>query len=251
MNRGARHLVFLFGGSLVAVLFVWGVFGMPKFGSPDHPYRDRSVHAAAQHQTPNVVAAVNFDQRGFDTLGEESIFFASVIGAAALLRPSKQEREERKESGKGLRDVMASTRFAGYVLLPLTLLVGLDVVAHGHITPGGGFQGGVVLATGFHVLYVAGRYETLEKVRPIALFENGEVLGALGFAGLGFAGIAVGGSFLSNIIPFGSWGSFLSAGTVEVLNFAVGVEVACGVIVLLAHFFEQAIKLRDRDQAQL
>lgn len=250
MNRGVRHLVFLFGGGLVAVLFVWGALGMPKFGSSNHPYRDRSVHAAAEHQTPNVVAAVNFDQRGFDTLGEESIFFASVIGAAALLRPSKEEREERQESGGGLRDVMASTRFAGYVLLPLTLLVGLDVVAHGHITPGGGFQGGVVLATGFHVLYVAGRYETLEKVRPVALFENGEVLGALGFAGLGFAGIAISGSFLSNMIPVGGWGSFLSAGTVEVLNFAVGIEVACGVIVLLSHFFEQAIRLRDRGQAQ-
>ncbi len=250
MNRGVRHLVFLFGGGLVAVLFVLGALGMPKFGSSNHPYRDRSVHAAAEHQTPNVVAAVNFDQRGFDTLGEESIFFASVIGAAALLRPSKEEREERQESGGGLRDVMASTRFAGYVLLPLTLLVGLDVVAHGHITPGGGFQGGVVLATGFHVLYVAGRYETLEKVRPVALFENGEVLGALGFAGLGFAGIAISGSFLSNMIPVGGWGSFLSAGTVEVLNFAVGIEVACGVIVLLSHFFEQAIRLRDRGQAQ-
>ena len=250
MNRGARHLVFVFGGALVAVLFVWGVLGMPRFGSSDHPYRDRSVHAAAQHQTPNVVAAVNFDQRGFDTLGEESIFLASVIGAAALLRPSKEEREEHKESGGGLGDVMASTRFAGYVLLPLTLLVGFDVVAHGHITPGGGFQGGVVLATGFHVLYVAGRYETLEKVRPVPVFEAGEVLGALGFAGLGFAGIAISGSFLSNMIPFGSWGSFLSAGTVEVLNFAVGVEVACGVIVLLSHFFEQAIKLRESGQAQ-
>lgn len=250
MTRGARHLVFVLGGALVAVLFVWGVLGMPKFGSADHPYRDRSVHAAAQHETPNVVAAVNFDQRGFDTLGEESIFFASVIGAAALLRPSKEEREERRESGSGVGEVLASTRFAGYVLLPLTLLVGFDVVAHGHITPGGGFQGGVVLATGFHVLYVAGRYEALERVRPVALFENGEVLGALAFAGLGFAGIAISGSFLANVIPFGSWGSFLSAGTVEVLNFAVGVEVACGVIVLLSHFFEQAIRLRGRAQEQ-
>ncbi|HET9186811.1 MAG TPA: MnhB domain-containing protein [Acidothermaceae bacterium] len=250
MTRGARHLLFAFGGTLVAVLFVWGVLGMPKFGSTDHPYRDRSVHAAAQHETANVVAAVNFDQRGFDTLGEESIFLASVIGAAALLRPTKEEREQQKSGGGGVGDVMASTRFAGYVLLPLTLLVGFDVVAHGHVTPGGGFQGGVVLATGFHVIYVAGRYEALEKVRPVTLFENGEVLGALAFAGLGFAGIAISGSFLSNVIPFGSFGGFLSAGTVEVLNFAVGVEVACGVIVLLAHFFEQAIKLRDGSRAE-
>jgi len=243
MSRSTRYMLFVVGGGLLTVLFVWGVVGMPTFGSTDHPYRDLAVHASAAHQTANVVSSVNFDQRGFDTLGEESIFFASVIGAAALLRPSKDEREQQHESGR-VGHVMASTRFFGYVLFPLTLLVGLDVVAHGHLTPGGGFQGGVILATGLHVLYVAGKYDALEKLRPVTAFEHGEVLGALGFAGLGFAGIAISGSFLANFIPFGTFGAFLSSGTVEVLNFAVGVEIACGVIVLLSHFFEQAIELR-------
>jgi multicomponent Na+:H+ antiporter subunit B len=90
----------------------------------------------------------------------------------------------------------------------------------------------------------------LEKLRPVTAFEHGEVLGALGFAGLGFAGIAVSGSFLANVIPFGTFGSFLSAGVVEVLNFAVGVEIACGVIVVLSHFFEQAIELRGGSPAK-
>jgi multicomponent Na+:H+ antiporter subunit B len=250
MSRSTRYLLFLAGGGLLAVLFVWGVVGMPKFGSSDHPYRDRAVHASVSHQTANVVSSVNFDQRGLDTLGEESIFFASVIGAAALLRPSKEERQQHKDNGGQVGHVMASTRFVGYLLFPLTLLVGFDVVAHGHLTPGGGFQGGVILATGLHVLYVAGRYEALEKLRPVTAFEHGEVVGALGFAGLGFAGIGISGSFLANIIPVGSFGSFLSAGAVEVLNFAVGVEIACGVIVLLSHFFEQAIELRGGSSAK-
>jgi multicomponent Na+:H+ antiporter subunit B len=249
MSRSTRYLLFFVGGGLMAVLFVWGVVGMPTFGSSDHPYRDRAVHASASHQTANVVSSVNFDQRGLDTLGEESIFFASVIGAAALLRPSKEEREQQDETGRVGR-VLASTRFLGYVLFPLTLLVGFDVVAHGHLTPGGGFQGGVILATGLHVLYVAGKYDAMEKLRPVTAFEHGEVLGALGFAGLGFAGIAISGSFLANVIPFGTFGSFLSAGVVEVLNFAVGVEIACGVIVLLSHFFEQAIELRGGSPAK-
>jgi multicomponent Na+:H+ antiporter subunit B len=250
MSRSTRYLLFLVGGGLMSVLFVWGVIGMPSFGSTDHPYRDRAVHASIAHQTANVVSSVNFDQRGFDTLGEESIFFASVIGAAALLRPSKDEREERKRAGRRVGQVMASTRFVGYVIFPLTMLVGFDVVAHGHLTPGGGFQGGVILATGLHVIYVAGKYDALENLRPVTAFEHGEVLGALGFAGLGLAGIAITGSFLANVIPFGSFGSFLSAGTVEVLNFAVGVEITCGVVVLLSHFFEQAIELRQESPAK-
>lgn len=242
MTRATRYLLFFVGGGLVVVVYVWGVVGMPSFGSTHHPYRDRAVSASVAHQTANVVSSVNFDQRSLDTLGEESIFFASVIGAAALLRPSKQEREASEAGSGGGGHVMASTRFIGYVVFPLTLLVGFDVVAHGHLTPGGGFQGGVILATGLHVMYVSGKYEALRKLRPVTAFEHGEVVGALAFAGLGFAGVGVSGSFLANVLPFGSLGSFLSSGAVEVLNVAVGVEITCGVIVLLSHFFEQAME---------
>lgn len=248
MTRSWRYAIFFVGAGLIAALYVIGVYGMPHFGSTFHPYRDRAVPAAVSHRTANVVSAVNFDQRAFDTLGEETIFFASVIGAAALLRPSKEEREQHSPSQGG--HVMASTRFAGYVLLPVTLLVGFDVVAHGHLTPGGGFQGGVVLATGLHLLYVAGRYESLEHFRPVEKFEYGEVTGALAFAGLGFAGMAIGGSFLANVIPFGEFGQLLSAGTVEVFNVAVGIEVSCGVVVLLAHFLRQAILLRGGEASR-
>ena len=246
MSRSLRYGLFLGGSGLLAVLFVWGVLGMPKFGSAYHPYRDLAVPAAQAHATANVVSAVNFDQRAFDTLGEESIFLASVIGAIVLLRPSKEERENRSDDNGRM---MASTRLAGYLLLPLTILVGFDVVAHGHLTPGGGFQGGVVLATAVHLLYVAGRFRALERVGPVDLFDVGEGIGALAFTGLGLAGLAVTGSFLSNVVPFGTFGQFLSAGTVEPLNFAVGIEVGCGVMVLLRQFLEQAIVLGDDGSA--
>ena len=245
MRRSTRYLLFFTGGGLFAVLFVWAAVGMPSFGSSFHPYRDLAVPAAVAHSTANVVSSVNFDQRAYDTLGEETIFFASVIGAAALLRPSKDEREEKQSRSGG--QVMASTRLAGYVLMPVTLVVGIDVVAHGHVTPGGGFQGGVVLATGLHLLYVAGRYEALERLRPVPALEYGEIAGMVAYAGLGLAGIAIAGAFLANAIPQGMLGQLVSAGTVDVLSFAVGVEVTAGAIVMLAHFFEQAIALRGRD----
>jgi multicomponent Na+:H+ antiporter subunit B len=248
MTRSTRYLLFFGGAALLGVFFVFGVIGMPSFGSAFHPYRDLSVPAAVAHGTANVVSAVNFDQRALDTLGEESIFFASVLGAAALLRPSKEETERRGGYGSASR-IMASTRFAGYVLLPLTLVVGLDVVAHGHLTPGGGFQGGVILATGVHLLYVAGSYDALERARSVHFYEYGEVAGALGFVGLGFAGLAVAGAYLANVIPYSGFGNLVSAGNVEVLNFVVGIEVTSGVIVMLAHFLEQAIALRGGPQA--
>jgi multicomponent Na+:H+ antiporter subunit B len=186
-----------------------------------------------------VVASVNFDQRALDTLGEDTIFFGSVLGASALLRTSRRERQHRPDDDR----VLDAVRLLGYLWLPLTLVVGLDVVAHGALTPGGGFQGGVVLATGMHLVYVTGSYRALERIRPIALFEYGDATGIVAFAGLGLAGIAVAGSFLRNVMPYGDFGQLLSSGTVPILNIAVGLEVGAGVMVLLSHFLEQAIEL--------
>lgn len=62
----------------------------------------------------------------------------------------------------------------GYVMVPLTLVIGADVVAHENVMPGGGFQGGAVLATGVHLLYLAGSYPALHKLRPVPAFEFGD-----------------------------------------------------------------------------
>ncbi|MHB1594858.1 MAG: MnhB domain-containing protein [Streptosporangiaceae bacterium] len=238
MTRRARLLVFWVGAAGVAVMFGVAFFQMPAFGGHVHLYRDLAVPAAVAHRTANVVSAVNFDQRGIDTLGEETILLASVVGAAVLLRPSEDEAEMRpRRSGRTLQ----STKLAGYLLLPVTLLIGFDVVLHGQVTPGGGFQGGVVLATGLHLMYVAGSYPALDRMRPLHLFDAGEALGAFAFGGLGIAGIVLAGVFLANIIPKGTFGELLSGGTVPVLNGAVGLEVGCGMVVLLAHFLQQDI----------
>ena len=76
MNRTARLVVFLAGGAGMAVVFVLAVLGLPRFGATDHPYRDAAVPAAVRHATANVISSINFDLRGLDTLGEETIVAA-------------------------------------------------------------------------------------------------------------------------------------------------------------------------------
>jgi multicomponent Na+:H+ antiporter subunit B len=230
------------GVGCAGVLFVLAVLRMPHFGTTSHPYRDHAVSSAVQHKTANVVSAVNYDQRSLDTLIEETILFGSVMGAAALLRPSKEERE-RKDADADQGRTLEATRLAGYVLLPVTLVVGLDVVVHGHLTPGGGFQGGVVLATGLHFLYTAGQYRTLEKLRSTTVFEVGEAVGEAAYVCLGLAAIATVGAFLGNMIGQGSFGELFSSGTVPLLSIAVGIEVASGVVIVLAAFLEQALAI--------
>ena len=241
MNRNVRTVVFLAAAGGFAVLLVLAVTGLPGFGGSYHPYRTLSVPAAVRHATANVVSAVNFDQRGLDTLGEESILLASVIGVATVLRPARDETQVRPLAGGR---VLESTRLLGYVMLPISLVLGFDVIAHGHLTPGGGFQGGVIVGTGIHLLYVAGSYPALQRARPLGASEWGEAIGAGAFACLGVAALVVTGAFLANFIPTGSFGQLFSSGTVALLNGAVGVEVASGTAVLLAKFIDQAVLVK-------
>lgn len=243
MSRRARAWMFLAAGTGIAVLLVLTFMRMPHFGSGDHPYRNLAVPAAVAHATANVVSSVNLDQRGFDTLAEESILIASVLAVATLLREGDDERPRSRVRGR----VLDSTLLMGWVMLPASVVIGLDVVAHGQLTPGGGFQGGVVLGTAIHLLYVAGRYPMLQKVRPVRAFEWGEAIGTAAFACVGLAGSLVASAFLGNFLAHGSLGTLFSSGTVELLNGAVGVEVASGVIVVVSRFLEQAVGLEPKE----
>jgi len=245
MSRNARLAMFGLAGAGAAVMFVVAVIAMPHFGATHHPYRDAALPAAVRHATANVVSSVNFDLRAFDTLGEETILLASVIGVAVLLRPAEDETE-RQPLGRGR--TLELTRLMGYVFLPVTVMIGFITVAHGALTPGGGFQGGVVLGTGIHLLYVAGSYRALERVRPERALEGGEALGAGAFACFGVAGAFAAAAFLGNLLPLGTFGDLFSSGSVLLLSTAVGVEVASGVIVLLAQFLRQALQVREETQ---
>jgi multicomponent Na+:H+ antiporter subunit B len=238
VSRQGRLLMFCVGAGCVAAMFAVAFFQMPAFGGTTHLYRDLTVPNSVVRKAANVISSVNFDQRAFDTLGEETILLASVVGAAVLLRPGQQESEIRPEP---TGQTMQATTLVGYLLLPVTLLVGFDIVLHGQLTPGGGFQGGVILATGLHLVYVTGNYRALDRLRPLDVFEAGEAVGAVAFGAIGVAGIVVTGAFLADFLPNGTFGQLLSSGTVLVLNGAVGLEVGCGMVVLLGCFLRQDI----------
>jgi multicomponent Na+:H+ antiporter subunit B len=245
VTRTARYVVFGIGCAVLLVLLAAAIVRMPGFGGTWHPYRDMTVAAALLRRAPNVVTSINFDQRGLDTFGEETILLASVLGAVTLLRPSKDEVEHPPPSGGRM---LHGTRLAGYVFLPVSLILGADVVVHGHLTPGGGFQGGVVLATGLHLLYIAGSYPALRALRPLRWYEYGEAIGMGAVVALGVAGLIAGAGFLANVLPTGVFGQLVSAGTVPLFSIAIGVEVASGVVVLLAGFLEQDLAIAPKQE---
>jgi multicomponent Na+:H+ antiporter subunit B len=202
--------------------------------------------AVGERKATNVVAAVTFDYRGVDTMGEEYILFAAVVGVI-VLRAQREETEQPPDEDAADRRAPGTSnavRALGLALVGPVVLFGIYVVAHGHLSPGGGFQGGVVLATGALLVYLSGEYVTLRKVRPVALIDLAEGSGAAGYVAIGFLGLAAGAAFLENVLPLGQPGALLSAGTMPLINLAVGLEVAGGFVLLLSEFLEQTLVLR-------
>jgi multicomponent Na+:H+ antiporter subunit B len=234
-----RLWVLAFGGLGTAVLYLLACLDLPAFGGQWHPYGDRAVRAALARHTANTVSSVNFDQRALDTLGEESILFGSVLGTVVLLR---QTRDEDRKPPQPAR-VAPPVRGYALLVLPVALLIGLYVVAHGQLSPGGGFQGGVVVATALHVLYIGVDYKALERIRPIGVYAVGDAAGEAAYLLIGVAGLAGGSAFLANtLLPYGTFNTIPSGGTVPLLNAAIGMEVGCAVVVLLAGFLDQAVE---------
>ncbi len=244
MTRTGRIALSAVGLAGMAAMLAWGVAGLEPFGHYPGPYGTllNAVEPGERHAA-NVVAAVVFDYRGLDTLGEELILFCAATGLAFLLR------ENREENTRGVRDRVSSDglRAAGIVAVPVVVLLALDMVAHGYVTPGGGFQGGVAAAGGLLLVYLAGDWRALRRAAPLPVVDTAEAGGAAGFAVLGFVTLIAGGAFLDNLLPFGTFGTLTSGGTIPVANWCAGLEVTAAFVLIFLEFLEEIMAERVRD----
>jgi multicomponent Na+:H+ antiporter subunit B len=237
VSRSARTGLFAASAAGLAALLLWAVAGLPDFGHYRGPYGKvlNSVAVGERHAT-NVVAAVTFDYRGIDTMGEEFILFASVMGAALLLRHSRRERRQLPE-----RMQSDAVRLAGIGFAAALLVLGLYVVAHGPLTPGGGFQGGVVLASAFALVFLAGDYHAYRALTPKAAIDLVEGMGAGGYAVIGIVSLLLGSAFLHNFGPLGTTGKLASGGSIPFLNVAAALEVSAAFVLLFTEFLDELV----------
>jgi multicomponent Na+:H+ antiporter subunit B len=235
MSIAARRALFLVSAAALGGLLIWAVTGLPDFGHFEGAYGQllNSAVVPERHST-NVVTAVVFDYRGFDTMGEEFILFAAVMGAALLLRGGRGGGR-----GAGTSPPSDALRTLASPVAALIVLVGLYTVIHGTLTPGGGFQGGVVLASALVLAYLASGYASYRRLSPTALVDFAEGAALTGFVLVGIAGAVAGDAFLDNVIPLGTSGSLLSAGTIAVLNGLTAVAVAAGFTLFFIEFLEE------------
>jgi multicomponent Na+:H+ antiporter subunit B len=128
----------------------------------------------------------------------------------------------------------------------LIFLYGIYIILHGHLTPGGGFAGGAIIAGAFILLILANGSSALNLKKEISGSSNTESLAILIVVVLAlmamFLGIKV---FFSNFLPRGTAGELLSAGVIPLYNIFIGIEVAGAILTIflaLVIFKEESSK---------
>jgi multicomponent Na+:H+ antiporter subunit B len=183
---------------------------------------------------PNVITGILLTYRGFDTLGEVAVLFMVAASVGLLLGP-RGARRRRSVRDRGDVAPLASEIVAtgAELLIPLISIFAAYIIMNGHLSAGGGFQGGAVIASGVLLALMAfPQYQP--NLEFLGVTES--VAGAF-FVGVGIAGIIGAGGFLDNhILPLGQFGALFSAGAIPLLSVLLGIKVGCELSVILERF---------------
>ncbi|MCB1817718.1 MAG: sodium:proton antiporter [Gammaproteobacteria bacterium] len=213
----------LFLGGLIFLLAA--ITGSLPFGHPPMLVGQAIQQVAAPEVgATNFVTAVVLGYRGLDTLGELSILFAAATAGGLVLGGVKSRGRAKAAPAAGF-----ILRAGADVLFPLLLIAGLYVVIHGHLTPGGGFQGGVVLAAAFFLPLLARPHESLSHTWLSVI----EGLAGAAFIALGLVAMFDGAAFLTPLFDKGVLGELVSSGSLPLLYLAVGLKVGAELASLL------------------
>ena len=222
------RLIGLIVSVLTGALLIYATADFPPWGDPASPasrhVSPRYIEKAVEETSvPNIVTAVLGDYRGFDTMFETTVIFGAGVVCFFLLRISREKGPEQrlyrhKLTGMTIRVTDAEkmpadldeferidTLWTPYdlilktvcrILIPFIQLFGLYVIAHGHHSPGGGFQGGVILGASFILLAISHDLRTAlgrmrEKTHALLC-----ALGVMIFAGTGALCLLLGLNFL-------------------------------------------------------
>ncbi|MGM0471420.1 MAG: hydrogen gas-evolving membrane-bound hydrogenase subunit E [Bacillota bacterium] len=193
-------------------------------------------HGIEETGSINLVTSILLDYRGFDTLGETIVIFIVVSTITVLAVPNLGYRNDNICSPIVKQSIS--------MIIPFLYLLGFYLIAYGHLSPGGGFTGGVLIAITFILLAVIFgvgyiKAEARRELISRSLIEN---LAALGFVISGMVGIAAGYNFLSSGqlgLSFGSPGNLVSGGLIPIFNLMIGIKIGAGMSVIFSHLIKE------------
>jgi len=175
-----------------------------------------ATNAPAETGAANLVTSIVVTYRGLDTLGEVTILFltAAIIGLLMKSEKTASSGPKRKNS----EFLITGSR----ILIPVIALIGIYIFMNGHLTPGGGFQGGAVLASAFILLLIG--FASANKAHK--LLEITESISGFAFIVIGVLGIVLAGGFLdTTFLSLGKFGSLFSAGAIPLIYSFIGLKV--------------------------
>jgi multicomponent Na+:H+ antiporter subunit B len=188
--------VVLAGGTLV-----YASQDLPDFGSATTPVQTHPITETYLRQSqedigiPNTVTSVLASYRGLDTLGELVVVFTAGVTVLLLLGPLMTRAEGKAREALDLVDYRVLRVVTG-MLMPFILLFALYVLFHGDFGPGGGFQAGVIFASGFVLYSLVFGLDRAQRVLPSRVLWPLVSLGPLLYVGVGVANMLLGGAFL-------------------------------------------------------
>jgi multicomponent Na+:H+ antiporter subunit B len=242
VSERLRVRIFIIAGTVFFALYCYASLNLPSWGAYRGPYGDliAQVGVYERHAT-DLVNAINYDYRGFDTLGEEFILFTAVLGVLLLLRPERGETPQHTGTVRDRKELSRTVRAVNIPAVLITALFGFYIGLHGQLTPGGGFQAGVILASALLLVYLAEDTEAFARITSHNAVEIVEALGAGAYALLGVAPLGFGLPLLTNIVPLGQTGDVFSSGNIAIISACVGVEVTAAFLLVLFTYLEEII----------
>jgi len=225
MKRTIRTILALLVSMLVCCVVLLDLV-VPE--APPRP--DDTILLAERTGASNLVAAVYLGARLYDTLFEVLVFTVAVIGVRFYLshRPSTARPVPIPES----HVIQASAQ----ILLPLILVLGLYLTFFGHLSPGGGFSGGVVAASGLLLCVMSIGLDTVYKRLSGAGIERLEWGLPMMIVAVCVLPTAFSRPILSNLLPIGEAGQVFGSPSILLLNALVGLKVLIGSWMVLYTF---------------
>jgi multicomponent Na+:H+ antiporter subunit B len=134
------------------------------------------------------------------------------------------------------------------ITVSLIFMFGVYILLHGHLTPGGGFAGGVIIALSFIHLVLAFGKETAFKRMDQVGASIAESFGGLMFLGIALLGVFAGKEFFLNVLPKGTPFDLFSSGIIILCNIAIFIKVGAGLFAIFVALAIMRIPVDDPGQ---